>query len=158
LKTCHEFAKRAEIIQKAHVTLFPFLAIFLDRDWLILDCFLLQCSVDFVVTVESLIEIPERIKSRRSWFDRLDDSSRKRLADGEFLLCISIISRNKIFFSLLEWLRLSAEVENILLLLRNLFLIRTYFSLKAVLKISQLWFIYGEPLIKFLNFIFKVSN
>ena len=135
MKTSHEFAKWAEIIQKTHVTLFPFLAIFLDHTRLILNRSLFQGSVEIIIIVEALIDISKRIKSRGSWFDRLDNSTSVLLANGELFLSIDIICWDKIFFSLFKWMRLSFEVENILLLLRNwqdLFFIGSCFSLKAV--------------------------
>jgi hypothetical protein len=58
------------------------------------------------------------------------------LGNGLFFLGIGIVSWNKVVFWLVEWLRLSAEVENILLLFMNrsnLFFSRDCFSLKAML-------------------------
>jgi len=136
LRSSHEFAKRTEIVQKAHVTLIPGISAFLDRTWLNLNGFLFQVSVELIIVVEILIKISKRIKCWWSWFDWSDDSSRILLMYGSFFLSIDIIGWNKIIFALFQWVMLSAEVENILLLFRNqscLFFIGNCFSLKTVL-------------------------
>jgi hypothetical protein len=136
LRSSHEFAKRTEIVQKAHVTLIPGISAFLDRTWLNLNGFLFQVSVELIIVVEILIKISKRIKCWWSWFDWSDDSSRILLMYGSLFLSIDIIGWNKIIFALFQWVRLSAEVENILLLFRNqscLFFIGNCFSLKTVL-------------------------
>ena len=133
MKTSHEFAKRAEIIQKAYMTLFPFLRIFLC---LRLNRLLFECSVELIVIVETLIDVSKGIESWWSWFDWLENSSRVLLGNRLFFLGIGIVSWNKVVFCLVEWLRLSAEVENILLLFMNrsnLFFRWDCFSLKAML-------------------------
>jgi hypothetical protein len=136
LRSSHEFAKRTEIVQKAHVTLIPGISAFLDRTWLNLNGFLFQVSVELIIVVEILIKISKRIKCWWSWFDWSDDSSRILLMYGSLFLSIDIIGWNKIIFALFQWVMLSAEVENILLLFRNqscLFFIGNCFSLKTVL-------------------------
>lgn len=136
MRSSHEFAKRTEIVQKAHVTLIPGISAFLDRTWLNLNGFLFQVSVELIIVVEILIKISKRIKCWWSWFDWSDDSSRILLMYGSLFLSIDIIGWNKIIFALFQWVMLSAEVENILLLFRNqscLFFIGNCFSLKTVL-------------------------